>query len=218
MLVQWLGHSSFLIISAGGTKIITDPYEPGAFGGGIGYGPIKIAPDIVTVSHDHADHGYVEGLPNHFSVVSHAGTTTIKGIEFKGVESFHDPEQGSLRGRNVMFNMNIDGIQVCHLGDLGQLLTPDQTTQLGRVDILLTPVGGYYTIDARGATLAADQLNPKVIIPMHYLTEKCAFPIAPVDQFLAGKENVRRLDSSEYEITKDQLPDAREIVVLKHAL
>lgn len=218
MVIQWLGHSSFLIATANGTKIITDPYEPGAFGGGISYGPIKIAPDIVTVSHDHADHGYIEGLPNHFELASHPGTKTIKEIEFKGVESYHDPEQGSLRGRNVIFNMRIDRVHVCHLGDLGQMLTPDQVDQIGQVDILLIPVGGYYTIDAKEATRVADQLNPKVVIPMHYLTEKCAFPIAPVDKFLEGKQNVRRLDSSEYEIAKDQLPDAREIVVLKHAM
>lgn len=218
MVIRWLGHSSFLIIASNGTKIITDPYEPGAFGGGISYGPIKTAPDIVTVSHDHADHGYVEGLPNHFSVVSHAGTTTIQGIEFKGIESFHDPEQGGLRGRNIIFNMSIDGIHVCHLGDLGHILTPDQVNQIGHVDILLIPVGGYYTIDAKEADRVADQLSPKVLIPMHYCTEECSFPIAPVDEFLAGKENVRRLDSSEYQIAKDQLPDVRVIVVLKHAL
>ena len=218
MVIQWLGHSSFLIVSAEGTKIITDPYEPGAFAGGISYGPIKIAPDIVTVSHDHADHGYVDGLPNHFSVVSHPGTTTIQGIEFRGIESFHDPEGGALRGRNVIFSMNVDRVHVCHLGDLGHLLTPGQVDQIGPVDILLIPVGGYYTIDSEEAARVADQLSPKVIIPMHYCTGECSFPIAPVDEFLAGKQNVRRLDSSEYEITKDQLPDTREIVVLKHAL
>jgi len=218
MVIQWLGHSSFLIISGNGTKIITDPYQPDAFGGGITYGPIRISPDIVTVSHDHADHNYVEGLPNHFSVISKAGKTTVHGIEFKGIEAFHDPEGGSLRGRDVIFNMNIDRIHVCHLGDLGEMLTPDQVDQIGQVDVLLIPVGGYYTIDAKTASRVVDQLKPKVVIPMHYLTDKCAFPIAPVDDFLAGKEDVRRLDSSEYEVAKEQLPDAREIVVLKHAL
>lgn len=218
MVIQWLGHASFLIVAADGTKIVTDPYEPGAFGGGITYGPIEIPADIVTVSHDHADHGYVDGLPNHFSVVSRPGSTNVKGMEFKGVESYHDPERGTLRGRNIMFAMNVDRVRVCHLGDLGHELGAGEAGQLGEIDVLLIPVGGYYTIDADEATRVAEQLNPKVVIPMHFRTDKCSFPIAPVDDFLAGKENVRRFETSEYEITREQLPDQREIVVLKHAL
>lgn len=218
MVVQWLGHASFLVISADGTKIITDPYEPGAFDGGISYGPIEIPPDIVTVSHDHADHSYIEGLPNEFAVVSHAGSTTEKGINFKGVESYHDPEQGALRGRNIMFVMNVDHIRVCHLGDLGHELGDREASELGEVDVLLVPVGGYYTIGPEEASRVVDHLDPKVVMPMHFRTDKCSFPIAPVDDFLRGKQNVKVLDTSEYEITKEQLPDTREIVVLKHAL
>jgi L-ascorbate metabolism protein UlaG (beta-lactamase superfamily) len=218
MVIQWLGHASFLIISANGTKIITDPYEPGAFGGGISYRRIEIPPDIVTVSHDHADHGYVEGLPNHFSVVSHAGVHNVKGIEFKGVDSYHDPELGSLRGRNTIFVMNIDHVRVCHLGDLGHVLTPHEVDQVGFVDILLIPVGGYYTIGPAEATRVVEQLSPKVVIPMHYKTDKCDFPIVPADEFLLGKPNVTQPGSSEYEVTKDQLPDQQEVVVLQHAL
>jgi len=218
MVIQWLGHASFLIISANGTKIITDPYDPNAFSGGLGYRRIEIPPDIVTVSHDHADHGYAEGLPNHFGLVSSAGSKNIRGIDFKGVESFHDPEQGTMRGRNVMFVMNIDRVRTCHLGDLGHVLTGQQVDQLGEVDILLIPVGGYYTIGPEEADRVIGQLNPKVVIPMHYKTDKCNFPIAPVDDFLSGKENVRRLDTSEYETTREQLPDQREIIVLRHAL
>ncbi|HUV05939.1 MAG TPA: MBL fold metallo-hydrolase [Armatimonadota bacterium] len=218
MVIKWLGHSSFLIISARGTKIITDPYEPGAFGGAVNYKPIGIPPDIVTVSHDHADHSYIEGLPNHFSVVAQPGGRSIHGIDFRGVESYHDTEQGALRGMNVIFVMNIDHVRVCHLGDQGQELSPQQAEQVGEVDILLIPVGGYYTIGPEEATRTIEQLNPRVAIPMHFRTDKVELPILPVDNFLQGKENVRILNSSELEITRETLPDQREIVVLEHAL
>jgi len=218
MLIQWLGHSSFLIVSQNGTKIITDPYESGAFGGGIEYDRIRISPDIVTVSHKHADHGHVGGLPNHFEVVSKPGTTTIKGIEIKGIQSYHDPEQGAIRGENTIFVMTIDNVRVCHLGDLGQELTEEQVSEIGQVDVLLIPVGGYYTIEPSVATRVAQRLAPKVIIPMHYKTPKVQFPIVGVDEFLKGKSNVRRLNTSEFEVTKETLPDEQEIVVLKHAL
>jgi len=218
MVIEWLGHSSFLIISANGTKIITDPYEPGAFGGALNYKPIGIPPDIVTVSHNHADHGYTEGLPNHFSLVSQAGSRNVHGIDFKGVESYHDTAQGALRGMNIIFVMNIDSIRVCHLGDQGQELSPQQIEQLGEIDILLIPVGGYYTIGPAEATRVIARLNPRIVIPMHFKTDKVELPILPVDNFLQGKENVRILDSSRLEITRETLPDQCEIVVLKHAL
>lgn len=218
MLIQWLGHSSFLIVSGSGTKILTDPYTPGAFGGAIGYKPIKISPDIVTVSHSHADHSCLEGLPDDFVVVSQPGTRNVKGIDFRGVESYHDTEQGALRGMNIMFAMNVDQIRVCHLGDLGHVPSGDEVYQLGEVDILMIPVGGCYTIGPADVDRTIERLNPKIVIPMHYRTDVVNLPIASVEDFTRGKENVRRLDTSEIEITKEQLPERREIIILQHAL
>ena len=219
MIIEWFGHSSFLIISNSGTKIITDPYEPGAFDGAINYAPINISPDIVTVSHDHSDHGYIEGFQNDFSVVAQPGSRNIKGIEFKGVQSYHDQQLGSLRGKNTMFLMSVDHFRICHLGDLGHELSSSEVEQIGDVDILLIPVGGYYTIGPKEADRVIERLNPRLVIPMHYATDKTNMPIAPVENFLEGKENVKRFNSSGLEIdTREQLPDQREIVVLKHAL
>jgi L-ascorbate metabolism protein UlaG (beta-lactamase superfamily) len=109
-------------------------------------------------------------------------------------------------------------MRICHLGDLGHPLTKEQIAQIGEVDILLVPVGGYFTIDARGATQLCEQLNPRVVIPMHYRTAKCAYPIAGVEDFLKGRKEVRRVESSEVELKKEQLPSTTETVVLKHAL
>lgn len=214
MKIKWLGHSSFLITAEDGTKIITDPY--GKFDG-LNYAPITESADIVIASHKHGDHygGKVKGSPQE---VSRAGTAKVKGIEFKGIATFHDPSGGRERGENIIFCFTIDGIRVCHMGDLGHILSKEQVAQIGPIDILLIPVGGFYTIDAREAAQVCDQVQPKVIIPMHVCNKHCAFPIARVDDFLKGKSNVEKTGSSEKEFKKTDLPSATKIVALEPAL
>jgi L-ascorbate metabolism protein UlaG (beta-lactamase superfamily) len=211
--IKWLGHACFVITSDAGTKIITDPYVTG---GGIDYGEITESADIVTVSHDHADHNNVAVVKGKPEVVR--GSASIKGIEFKGIPGYHDDAGGSTRGKNTMFCFEVDGMRVCHVGDLGHQLSDKQVAELGRIDILLIPVGGYYTIDAKVATQVCNQLNPKVIIPMHFKTDKCAYPIAGVDEFLKGKEGVTRLDASEVPFKREELPTTTQIIVLKSEL
>ncbi|MFB0559103.1 MAG: MBL fold metallo-hydrolase [Dehalococcoidales bacterium] len=217
MKIKWLGHSSFMITSDTGIRIITDPYEP-AFvaGGGTGYGEIKETADIVTVSHNHDDHDNVAAVRGKPEVVK--GTARIKGIEFKGIPTHHDEVGGKKRGNNTILCFEVDGIRVCHLGDLGHRLSDKQVAESGTVDIVLIPMGGVFTIDARVATEVCNQLKPKVIIPMHYKTNKCGFPIAGVDEFLRGKEGVSRLDASEVEFKPGELPASTQIIVLKSAL
>ena len=215
MNVKWLGHASFLVTSEKGVKIITDPYSTG---GGIDYGRIEEVADIVTVSHKHGDHDNVAAVKGKPEVVSTVGSKRIKGVDFKGIPSYHDEAAGRQRGPNVIFCFTLDEMRICHLGDLGHQLDASQIAEIGEVDILLLPVGGVYTIDAKGATKVCEKLNPKVVIPMHYKTAKCGYPIAGVDDFLQGRKNIRQLNDSEAEFKKDQLPSATETVVLKHAL
>ena len=215
MKIKLLGHSAFLITSDKGVKIITDPYEAGP---GWAYGAITESADIVTVSHDHFDHGNVAAVRGNPEVVRRAGRSTAKGMEIKGIASYHDEAKGRLRGNNTIFCFDVDGIRVCHLGDLGHLLDDRQVKEIGSVDILLIPVGGYFTIDAKAATQVCNQLKPRVIIPMHYRTEKGLPEIAGVDEFLRGKANVRRLDASEVEFKRGELPATSQIMVLKPAL
>ena len=215
MKVKSLGHASFLITSDNGTRIITDPYMVGL---GIDYGEIQEAADVVLVSHDHPDHGNattVQGAPE---VIQAAGSKEVKGIAFKGIASFHDTAQGKERGPNTIFSFAVDGIKACFLGDLGHQLDSNQLAEIGEVDLLLVPIGGLFTIDANEATQVCDTLKPKVVIPMHYKTDKCIYPIAEVDTFLEGKQNVRRENTSEAEFKKDNLPSSTEVVVLQHAL
>jgi len=215
MKIKWLGHASFLITSDTGIQIITDPYERSD---NLSYGEIKESADIVTVSHEHADHNNVAAVRGKPEVVRETGITKVKGIEFKGVASHHDEAGGSQRGKNSIFCFEVDGIRACHLGDLGHQLTDKQVIELGKVDILLIPVGGYYTIDAKAATQVCNQLKPKVIIPMHVKNSKCSFPINGVDEFLKGKEGVQKLNASEVEFKQVELPPTTQIIALKPAL
>ena len=213
MKIKYLGHATFIITSDTGIKIITDPYETG---GEFSYGEIQESADIVLVSHDHFDHSNVSAVRGNPEVVR--GTRKIKGIEFKGIATYHDDAGGRLRGKNTIFCFEVDGIKVCHLGDLGHQLNAQQAAELGTVDILLIPVGGFYTIDATAAGQVCDKLTPKVIIPMHYKTDKCGLPIASVDEFLRGKKEVSRLDASQAEFKQAELPATTQIIVLKPAL
>jgi L-ascorbate metabolism protein UlaG (beta-lactamase superfamily) len=215
MKVKWLGHASFLITSKGGTKIITDPY---AVGGGIDYSPIRETADVVLVSHDHGDHNNVSAVQGKPEVVRDSGKKAAKGIQFKGIATSHDASQGTQRGSNTVFCFTIDDLKLCHLGDLGHVLSPGQVAEIGAVDILFVPVGGFFTVDATLASKVCDQLKPRVTIPMHFKTPKCAYPIAGVEDFLKGKKNVRKIAGSEVGFEREKLPAATEIVLLQSAL
>jgi L-ascorbate metabolism protein UlaG (beta-lactamase superfamily) len=214
MLIKWLGHSCFLIVSSNGVRIIIDPY---AVNGKISYSPIDELADIVVVTHEHGDHNNISAVRGKPEVVKGAGTSVVKGIQFKGVATYHDKSQGRQRGPNTVFCFTVDGIRLCHLGDLGHLLDTNHLETIGGVDILFIPVGGFYTIDATEAGQVCGQLNPQVAIPMHFKTPKCAYPISGVEDFLEGKKNVRKANSSEAEFTLEELPHDREILVLEPA-
>ncbi len=216
MKIEWLGQASMLLTSSDGTKVITDPYTPGVRG--VNYAPIEEEADIVTTSHDHRDHNNVSAVKGNPQVIRGAGTHSAKGIQFLGIVSYHDDTSGSQRGPNTVFCFTLDGIRVCHLGDLGHALSPQNQAEISPVDLLLIPVGGNFTIDARLAADTCRRLSPKVIIPMHFRNDRCPeFPVAGVEDFLALMEKVQRKDTSEVEFYKDSLPEDTEVVVLKPA-
>jgi len=214
MKIKWLGHASFLVTSESGTSIITDPYPQGS---GLSYVPINEAADIVTMSHDHFDHNNISGVPGKPQVITGNGVKNIKGIEFRGIATHHDQSQGKERGANTAFCFSVDGVKVCHLGDLGHRLSPEQIAEIGSVDVLLVPIGGVFTIDAKMAANVVDDLKPKIAMPMHYKTAKCDWTLNKVDDFIEDKKNVNRLHSSEIEIKAGKLPEVTEIVVLEPA-
>jgi L-ascorbate metabolism protein UlaG (beta-lactamase superfamily) len=218
MKIKWCGHATFLITSASGTKIVTDPYEPGGYNGALAYGSIPDEINIAVVSHDHPDHNYVKALKGKPQVVKGTGTKAVSCIEFKGIPTYHDTTKGKERGQSTIFCFTVDGVRLCHLGDLGHTLSAKEIAEVGQVDVLMIPVGGFFTIDAKVATEVMHSLKPRLVIPMHVKTAKCSFPITTVDEFIAGKSNVKKLTTSEIDVTKDTLPASTEIHVLKFAM
>ncbi|MFP3879451.1 MAG: MBL fold metallo-hydrolase [Dehalococcoidia bacterium] len=215
MKIRWLGHACFLITTGDGVRIITDPY---AVGGGIQYSPIEESADVVLVSHDHDDHNNVSAVQGNPEVIRGTSVKTVKGVQFKGIGTHHDTAGGKQRGTNTVFCFASEDTKLCHLGDLGHVLTSEQVDNIGAVDILFVPVGGVFTIDASAASQVCGQLKPRLVVPMHFKTPGCAYPIAGVEDFLKGKESVRRMGGSEIELERESLPTGTDIVLLEPAL
>ncbi|HVN95967.1 MAG TPA: MBL fold metallo-hydrolase [Syntrophorhabdaceae bacterium] len=218
MKIKWYGHSAFYIVTDNGTRIIIDPYESGAFGGAISYGKITDQADIVLTTHDHSDHNYVNDIKGKFTRLREAGEHEEKGVKIKAVPTYHDTSKGNERGKNLVFVISADGISIAHLGDLGHTLDQKTLEKIGKVDVLLLPVGGFFTIDAKDATMIMNDIKAPITIPMHYKTAGSNLPIAPLDEFTGDKKNVKRPNSSEIVISTSTLPETGEIVVLQHAL
>jgi len=208
--IQWFGQACFLITSTDGKRVLTDP-----FGAGIGYTVPSVEADVVSVSHSHGDHNNVSMAKGKPEVVSTAGESAPAGMSFLGVMSDHDDAGGSKRGKNIIFVWEMDGMHLAHLGDLGQPeLTDDQIAKIGKVDIIFIPVGGLYTIDAKQATRVIEQLTPKLVFPMHYKTDVANLPIDGIDKFLAGKDNVEKMN--ENFVVVEKLPEKTKIIVLNY--
>lgn len=211
MIIQWLGHSCFLLTSAGGVRVLTDPFDPK-----IGYPAPAVEADIVTTSHQHSDHNYTAVVKGNFTTVKTAGSVTLKGIEILGVPTFHDEASGGQRGQNLLFRLTIDGLKVLHCGDLGHALTSEQVQAVGAVDVLLVPVGGHYTVDAAAALAVMRALHPTVTIPMHFKTPALDFPITTVEPFLKAAGGGRQAGSKQVELTSANLAQQAGVLVLDY--
>lgn len=217
MEIIWFGQACFLLRSKQG-KIVTDPYSQE-----IGLKmPKDLRADIVTVSHQHFDHNNIEAVSGTLEgqkpfVISGPGEYEINKIEIRGFPSFHDNRKGNLRGKNTIYLFHLEDLGVCHLGDLGHTLKDEEVEKLSEVDILLVPVGGTYTIEAKKAVEVINQIEPKIVIPMHYQIEGLLtkLPLDPLDKFLKeiGAENK---PSDFLKISKNELPsEERKVVILK---
>lgn len=214
MIITWLGHSCFKIqdrVGAEGVTLITDPYDKS-----IGLKPVSLEADIVTISHDHADHNNATALRGNPYVIKTAGEYDFKGVLIEGVESYHDDKEGGERGKNIIYRIEIDDISISHLGDLGHVLDDKQLERLVGTDILILPVGGGYTIDAKQAVEVVSQIEPRIVIPMHYLMPGVKAQIDGVDKFI--KElGISPTEEEKLKISKKDLPqEDMELVVLKY--
>ena len=206
MEITWLGHSCFLIRGKDKT-IITDPCHPD-----LG----EPEADIVTVSHSHPGHSYIEGVANDPKQIRRPGEYEIGGTFITGVASFHDDKKGEVRGKNTIYVIEMDGMTLCHLGDLGHPLDSHLIEEIGDVSILFLPVGEVSTIPIDAATEIIRQLEPAIVIPMHYKTEVFAGNLSPVDKFLDTMRIKDLAAKPKLSINLSSLPSSTQTIVLSH--
>jgi len=195
--LRYYGHSTFGLIS-GGKTIVIDPFNDE-----IGYPKPTVAPDAVVISHEHFDHnnvGLVQGSPKVVRGLAQEGKTwatldeQVGAVRVRGVPTYHDAESGAARGKNTVTIFEVEGMRVVHLGDLGHLLTDEQVKAIGKVDVLMIPMGGHYTIGPAEADQVIAQLKPRVVIPMHFKTKvNEGWPIGTLDACLKGKVGAKRV-------------------------
>ena len=211
MKIRYLGHSCFCLQSEAGLRIVTDPYSF------IGYNMPNVCADIVTSSHAHYDHDNVSAVEGNPIILNRAGVFSFETVDIFAFPCFHDNRQGALRGANLAFLFEIDGLRVCHLGDLGEEFSERLIEQLLPVDVLLLPVGGTYTIDGVAAKHYVERINPSVVIPMHFKTSDSNIDIAGVDEFLKQFE-YPSVDyvKSEWECTAEEMKrEEKKIIVME---
>ena len=203
MIIRHIGHAEFLIETAGGFRIVTDPYDAGC-----GYPVRKIRTDAVLVSHGHHDHNAVENLEGVKVTVDREGIHTLApGVRVTAVRGFHDDAQGSKRGETLLFLLEAEGLRIVHLGDLGCPLNETQRMELEKPDILMIPAGGFFTIDGETARKTAEQLKARTVLPMHYKTKyNESWPISGPEEILQGvsEKDIRR-DLEILRVTADDL-------------
>lgn len=212
MYITWLGQSCFKLqdkIGPSGVTLITDP-----FGGDIGLKVPHFEADIVTVSHGHHDHNNTDAIRGKPFIINTAGEYEIKGVFVEGVESAHDEKNGAERGENIIYRIEMEDISITHLGDLGHVLDAKQLEKLEGTDILIIPVGGKYTINAAKAVEVISQIEPRIVIPMHYKVPGLKADIDGVEKFI--KElGLKPRNEEKLKISKKDLPaEDMELVVL----
>lgn len=213
MIITYHGHAEFAMELSDGTVLITDPYDAH-----VGYAMKEHPADAVTVSHGHGDHAYTDKIKGEYVLVHEPGLWHLThDASVEAIPSVHDEVGGAKRGKNLIMKIMAEGLTLVHLGDQGDDLTEEQVSKIGRPDVLMIPVGGFYTVDAAMARHIVDRLQPRVVIPMHYKTEvNQDWPIADEKPFLQlmGKENLLPLPL--LRITKGDLSQQPAVVLLQH--
>ncbi|MDA8216180.1 MAG: MBL fold metallo-hydrolase [Dehalococcoidales bacterium] len=209
MEISWLGHSCFRLRGKNVT-LVTDPYSDR-----VGYKLSRVTADIVTISHDHYDHNNAAVVGGEPKVVKGPGEYEIKGVSIIGVQTAHDGEGGAKRGKNTAYIIEMDDLVVCHLGDLGHILSPQQAEAMSNVNVLMVPVGGNFTINATQAAEVISLVEPQIVIPMHFKTEGLNMDIDPLDRFARAMGIKELTPVPRLSVTKSNLPEETQVVVLE---
>jgi len=208
MEITWYGQSCFRLRDKLAT-VITDPYDRS-----IGYTLPRVRADIVTISHHHPDHNYVQGVKGEPKVIDGPGEYEVRGVFITGIPTFHDRRKGVSRGRNTVFLFDFEGLTVCHLGDLGHVPTQSQVEALSDIDVLLIPVGAVSTINAAQAAEVISLLEPRLVIPMHYRTKLVKVKLDPVSKFLKEMGLSKLPTHESLRVTKSSLPEETQVLLL----
>ena len=213
MKIQYLGHSSFKLTESTGISVVTDPYDDS-----VGYHMPENNADAVTVSHHHYDHDAISKVKGNPVVLDKETGYILKdSVEISSIMSFHDDCRGKKRGENIIFKFRMDGLDVCHLGDLGEDCSSDLIEMILPVNVLMIPVGGNYTIDAKMAKEYVDRIMPDIVIPMHYRAKGCKLDIDKVDDFIDefdGENVVIAETGDEIEISRDDLDGEQTTIIV----
>lgn len=213
MEISWLGHSCFQLRGKNAI-LITDPVTPQQENPEEVSKLSKVNATIITISHDHPGHNYVQGVGGKPRVVRGPGEYEISDVLITGVSSFHDDEHGKKQGRNTIYIIHMDDLVICHLGDLGHTLQEEQLEEVADADVLLLPIGGGNSINATQAVEIISQVEPRVVIPMHYHTEASGARPAQLDKFCRemGVEAIE--PQPKFTITKSSVPATMQVVLL----
>lgn len=219
MQIIWHGQSCFQIEARHNkselTSIVIDPFSEE-----IGLRLPKLQADIVLVTHSHSDHNNIKGVEGNPFLIQEPGEYEIKKVFVQGISAWHDQKQGQERGPNIIYTIEAEDLRLCHLGDFGQKeLTEEQMDKIGNVDVLMIPIGGVYTISAKEAIKVMSQIEPRIIIPMHYQIPKLKTKIKldGLDKLLKvmGIKNIEPINKLSIK-SKDISPEEAKIIVLKH--
>lgn len=212
MEIAYLGHSSFKLKGKTAT-LVTDPFDADM----VGLKFPKLEVDLATVSHHHADHDKLDQVTVSKMVIDGPGEYEVSGVSIIGIKTYHDSKKGDERGKNTVYVIEMDGVRVCHLGDLGHTLSESQLSEIGQVDVLMIPVGGEFTINAEEAAKVTHSIEPGIILPMHYKMSGLASTfdkLQPVDEYVKqmgnNSQTLPKLNVKQGEI----LPGEEKIIIL----
>ena len=216
MTIEWIAHSCFKIRLESGREIVFDPFEDS-----IGYTRVDTTADIVLVSHDHYDHNCLDQIKGEYTLVNTPENRDLEGVVVEGFKTFHDKTHGIDRGENICFRVQAEGLTLLHMGDIGEVPSEEFFAEIGNIDILMIPVGGVYTIDANEAVEICKRIDPNIIIPMHYKTQRLRLDVDTVFRFTeaAGRYFDRsRLGGSSFRLTADDKKKRTRIMIMESSL